>query len=55
LDTPLPQLTLQKIGARVAFKRKELIFSFKPIIHIQFSAKIELLTNLSNQKPPAGG
>lgn len=39
-DTPPTQLTLQKIGVPVAFKAKELVLSFKPIIHLH----IRLLT-----------
>ena len=40
-DTPPPtQPTLQKIGVPVAFKAKELVLSFKPIIHLH----IRLLT-----------
>jgi hypothetical protein len=34
LGHPPTQLTSQKIGVPVAFKAKELIFSFKPIIHL---------------------
>jgi len=35
-DTPPAQLTLQKISVQVAFKAKELVLSFKPILYIQF-------------------